>query len=182
MPLDHSLPPTRGRTARNAEGRAHLNASYDTEGVRRRKSSFASKSAALIHYRDVIEPQLRGEPVAAPDLTLAEFVPTYLERHAATVRPPTIATLTKRLTHATRAFGTVPLRDLEHMSGEIAAWQARLPERSRYGIVQALRQTLGAAVRWGHLTHKPAKQAGRPQSSRRGTRTYTRAELDARRL
>src|SRR5215213_8009992 len=134
---------------------------YDAAGERRRKSPFPSKSAALSHYRDVIEPQLRGEPVERPDMTLAEFVPIYLERHAATVRPPTIATLTKRLTHATRAFGSVPLTDLERMSGEIAAWQARLPDRSRYGMAQAFRQTLAAAVRWGYITTNPAKQAGR---------------------
>jgi hypothetical protein len=69
-------------------------------------------------------------------------------------------TLRERLPHATRAFGDVPLRDLERMSGEIAAWQAKLPERSRYGIVQALRQTLEAAVRWGYMPSNPGKLAG----------------------
>jgi integrase len=153
---------------------------YDANGERRRKSPFPSKSAALTHYRDVIEPQLRGEPAHGPELTLAEFVPVYLERHAANVRAPTLATLSKRLTHATRAFGTVPLRDLERMSGEIATWQAKLSDRSRYGIVQALRQTLAAAVRWGYMHQNPAKLAGRnPQPSPRTVRVYSRAELDA---
>jgi hypothetical protein len=32
------------------------------DSKRRRKTPFASKSAALKHYRDVIEPRLRGEP------------------------------------------------------------------------------------------------------------------------
>jgi hypothetical protein len=59
---------------------------YDADGARRRKSPFPSKSAALSHYRDVIEPQLRGEAPAMPQLTLAEFVPIYLERHSASVR------------------------------------------------------------------------------------------------
>src|SRR5919112_727743 len=59
---------------------------YDAAGERRRKSPFPSKSAALAHYRDVIEPQLRGEPARLPDLTLAGLVDLYLERHAATVR------------------------------------------------------------------------------------------------
>src|SRR5829696_154577 len=133
---------------------------YDAEGVRRRKSPFPSKSAALTHYRDVIEPQLRGEPAAMPDLTLSGLVDVYLERHAATVRPRTIATLRERLAHATRAWGDIPLRDLERMSGDIATWQARLPERSRYGVVQALRQTLAAAVRWGYIATNPALLAG----------------------
>jgi integrase len=36
-----------------------------------------------------------------------------------------------------------------------------LPERSSYGIVQALRQTLGAAARWGYMSSNPALLAGR---------------------
>jgi integrase len=153
---------------------------YDAAGMRRRKSPFPSKSAALAHYRDVIEPQLRGDPVALPQLTLAEFIPLYVERHAASVRPRTIVTLRERLPHALRAFGSVPLRDLERMSGELASWQAKLPERSRYGIVQALRQALEAAVRWGYMTKNPAKLAGRNrQPAPRSVRAFTRAELDA---
>src|SRR5215208_2012277 len=63
---------------------------YDAAGERRRKSPFPSKSAALTFYRDVVEPELRGDPAAMPELTLAELVDLYLERHAATVRPRTI--------------------------------------------------------------------------------------------
>ncbi len=151
---------------------------YDAQGVRRRKSPFPSKSAALAYYRDVIEPQLRGDPVTLPNLTLTEFVPLYLERHAASVRSRTIVTLRERLPHAIRAFGSVPLRDLERMSGELATWQAKLPERSRYGIVQALRQALEAAVRWGYMTKNPAKLAGRNrQPAPRSVRVFTREEL-----
>src|SRR5215216_2418598 len=153
---------------------------YDLNGTRRRKSPFPSKSAALSHYRDVVEPQLRGEPVSMPEITLAELVDLYLERHAASVRPRTIAELRKRLRYATRAFGDVPLRDLERMSGEIAGWRAKLPERSRYGVTQALRQALAAAVRWGYMSRNPAKLAGRnPQPAPRAVRVFTTAELDA---
>jgi integrase len=153
---------------------------YDANGKRARKSPFPSKSAALQHYRDHIEPQLRGEPAPAPELTLAEFVPLYLQRHTVGVRPRTITDLRKRLVYAVRAFGDVRLGELERMSGEIAAWQARLPERSRYGIVGALRQTLGGACRWGYMTRNPAVDAGRNrQPSPRAVRTFTRAELDA---
>lgn len=152
---------------------------YDAEGNRRRKSPFPSKSAALAYYRDVIEPVLRGE-VPIRELTLGDLVEVYLERHAATVRLRTVETLGERLAHARRAFGDVPLRDLERMSGDLAAWQAGLPERSRYGLVQALRQTLEAAVRWGYMTRNPAKQAGRnPQPPPRTVRTFTPDELDA---
>jgi hypothetical protein len=112
------------------------------------------------HYRGSIEPRLNGaEPV--PELTLSELVELYLERHAAVVRPRTITTLRERLVHATRAYGDVQLREFERMAGELAAWQGRLPERSRYGIVQALRQTLAAAVRWNYMSRNPARLAGR---------------------
>jgi integrase len=174
------MPPTqRGEAYRLGSGKWGLRF-YDADGVRRRASPFASKSAALAHYRGVIEPQLRGEPKPLPAPTLTELVELYLERHAATVRPRTIVTFRERLPHATRAFGTVKLRELERMSGEIASWQARLPERSRYGVVQALRQTLEAAVRWGYMTRNPAKLAGRNrQPSPRTVRTFTRVEVDA---
>jgi len=124
----------------------------DVHGAGRRKSAFPSKSAALARYREVIEAQLRGDPMPLPELTLAEFVPVYLKRHAASVRSRTITTLSERLAHAVKTFGSAPLRDLERISGELASCQAKLPARSRYGIVQALRQALEAAVRWGHLT------------------------------
>jgi integrase len=165
---------------------------YDENCVRRRQSPFPSKSAALDHYRNVIEPRLRGEPEPLPERTLGQFVSIYLERHAVSVRRRTIDTLGERLGHqrqlgddeecncATCAFGEAPLRDLERMSGEIASWQATLPERWRHDIMQALRQTLEAAVRWGHMSCNPAKLAGRnPQPPPRPVRAYAVAELNA---
>lgn len=174
------MPPTqRGQAYRLGPNRWGLRY-YDADGQRRRKSPFPSKSAALQWYRDVVEPELRGQAPAPPALTLSEFSELYLERHAATVRDCTIDTLQRRLVHATTAFGDVPLRELERMTDELAGWQARLPERSRYGIVQALRQTLGAAVRWGYISVNPAALADRnPQPSPRGVRAFSRAEIDA---
>jgi len=132
---------------------------YDENGVRRRKSLFPSKTAALNHYRDVIEPRLRGEHASIADVTLAQFVEVYLERHSVAVRGRTIAILRERLAYAVAAYGDVPLRDLERMSGELAGWFATLSDGSRYGIVQALRQCLEAACRWGHTGCNPAKLA-----------------------
>jgi hypothetical protein len=93
------------------------------------KSPFDSKSAALRHFRDVIEPELRGDIAPMPEIALAELVELYLERHAATVRPRTVATLRERLRHAVTAYGDVPLRDLQRMSGDLAGWRGRQPER-----------------------------------------------------
>ena len=79
-----------------------------------------------------------------------------------------------------KAFGDVPLRDLERMSGEVASWRAKLPERSRFAITAALRQALGAAVRWGYMAQNPATQAGRnPQPAPRPVRAFTGEEIEA---
>jgi integrase len=174
------MPPTRrGQAYKLAPGRWGLRY-YDAAGRRQRKSPSASKSAALSHYRDVIEPQLRGESVPLPELTFGEFVPVYLERHAAGVRPKTIDALRWRLGIAIAAFGDVPLNDLERMSGEIASWRATLPERSRFAITAALRQALDGAVRWGYISTNPAKQAGRnPQPPPRPVRPFTTPEIEA---
>ena len=135
---------------------------YDAAGRRRRKSPFPyqERRARPLPRRDRARAARRGRR-RCPSSRSPSSCELYLERHAAGVRPRTIAALRERLGYATRAFGDVPLRDLERMSGELAAWQATLPERSRYGIMQALRQTLEAAVRWGYMSRNPAKLAGR---------------------
>jgi integrase len=169
----------RGHAYRVGAGRWGLRY-YDQEGKRRRVSPFPTRSAALAHFRDVIEPQLRGESTPLPDLTLSEFVDLYLDRHAAVVRAGTIRVLRERLGYATRDYGNLRLSALESMSGELADWRKKLPERTRYGIVSALRQTLGAAVRWRYIAENPAKAAGKnPQPSPRVVRPYTLAELTA---
>ena len=159
---------------------------YDQDGKRQRKSPFPTKTAALDHYRDKIEPTLRGDTLQPVELTLSELVDVFLTRHEVNVRPRTIKVLRERLAYATTAYGDVPLRDLERMGGDLAAWQTRLPPRSRYAIMNALRQALGAAERWGHIGRNPAKLAGRnrnhhPHSSRvhPGRDRQVAAELSA---
>jgi integrase len=170
----------RGSAYKIAGGRWGLRY-YDLSGARRRKSPFPSKSAALRYYREIVEPELRGEDSAVAQVTLRDFVPLFLDRHAATVRARTIQTLRHRLSYAVAEFGDELLCDVERKSGEIAAWQAsKLPKRARYGIMQALRQALGAAVRWGYMQSNPAIGAGaNPQPSPRGVRAFSRAELEA---
>src|SRR5262245_9057959 len=129
------MPPLqRGSARRLPSGKVQLRY-YDQDGERQSGGVFETRSAAFTHYRNVIEPRLRGE---LPELTLDGLVDLYLERHGAIRRSRTIETLRERLTHATRAYGSTPLRELERMSGDLADWQSTLPERSRYGIVQAL--------------------------------------------
>jgi hypothetical protein len=157
---------------------------YDLDGVKQRARSstgktlrFKSKSEGRAHFRDVIAPRLRGDH-AATEYTLREFVDVFLDRHVARAR--TIGTLRERLAHATATFGDVPLRELENMTGEIAAWYKRQPEGSRYGRLQAFRQCLGAAIRWKQMTSNPALEATKNrQPPPREIRVYTLDELDA---
>ena len=110
---------------------------------------------------------MRGETPTAAPVTLQEHVDAYLDAHAVGRDVKTIDVLRFRLDYATKVFGDLHLDELERRVAEIAAWTRTLPEGSRYGIVQAFRQTLEAAVRWGLMGTNPAKQAGtNPQPKR----------------
>src|SRR5262245_55272628 len=121
----------RGHVRRLPSGKVQLRY-YDEQGQHRSGGVFPTKSAALKHFRNVVEPRLLGEPESAPDRTLSKFVDLYLDRHAVIRRSKTITTLRERPGYATRAYGDVSLRELERMSADLADWQANLPARSRY--------------------------------------------------
>jgi integrase len=139
---------------------------------------FASKTEARAWLNDNLDggvPIIRGRGV-----TFGEHVERYLRVHGATVDPTTIRTLQERLGASTagqprsrsyktavEAFGSVTLADFEHMSAEIAEWQATLPPRYRYAIMRSLRQALQAAVRWKLMRENPAQGAGANPQPRR---------------
>jgi integrase len=76
-------------------------------------------------------------------------------------------------------FGSWTLRELEGAAADVAAWRAGLSDTSRYRLTSALRQALGAAVRWRYLTINPAVDAGRnPQPRAEELAPFTRAEVD----
>jgi integrase len=128
--------------------------------------------------RDVESKRMRGEAVQRPPVTLREHVDRYLEVHAATRDPNTIRVLKERLRRPVSKYGDRQLREFERMSRELAEWQATLPERSRYGIMQALRQCLEAGVRWGDMERNPAKLSGpNPPLPPRGVQTFTLEEI-----
>ena len=78
---------------------------YDAKGGHRSGGAFSSKTEALNHYRDVIEPELNGRPVARRDLTYSELVEVFLERHAIVAKPRTITELRWRLKRPRRSSG-----------------------------------------------------------------------------
>ena len=61
-------------------------------------------------------------------------------------------TLAERLAPARGYFGAWSLRELEGAAADIARWRAGLTDTSRYRLTLALRQALGAAVRWRYMT------------------------------
>ena len=63
---------------------------------------------------------------------------------------------------------------------DVAAWRAGLSDTSRYRLTSAMRQALGAAVRWRYIGRNPAVDAGKnPQPRREEFCPFTRDEIDA---
>jgi integrase len=169
----------RGHARRLPSGRWQLRY-RDEHGAYHSGGVFTSRTAALDHYRDTIEPRLRGEPEAKPDLTLSQLAEAYLERHAQLRAPGTIRTLRHRLKRPLDAYGDVTLRELEGMSGDLADFRSTLPPRFAHEVMRALRQTLAAGVRYGVMRSNPALAAGdNPAPRPRPVRAYTLPELHA---
>ena len=153
---------------------------YDSKGRHRSGGAFSTKSEAWAHYRDVVEPDLKGRPVARRDLTLTELVDTFLERHGKVAQPATIETLRARMKRPLDDFGDTPLIDLERMTDEIAGFAASLPDRFRYSVMSAFRQTCAAGIRYGYMTQNPARASGKnPAPPPRSVRVFTSADLTA---
>ena len=91
----------------------------------------------------------------------------YLERHAAGVRPRTIRPCASGSAYARAAFGDVPLRDLERMSGEIAALAGTLPDAPGTGSCRRSGRRSSAAVRWGYMSAQPGEARRAATASRR---------------
>ena len=95
-------------------------------------------------------------------------------------RERTRRTLEERLAPARRVFGAWTLAELEGAADDIARWRSGLADTSRYRLTLALRQTLGAAVRWRYLTRNPAIEAGRnPEPRSEELLPFTPGEVDA---
>lgn len=169
----------RGHVRKLPSGRWQLRW-YNRDGRRRSGGAFPTKSEAWAHYRDVVEPELNGRPVARRDVTLSELVDTFLDRHGKVAQPRTITTLRGRMKRPLDEFGDTTLVDLERMTDEIAGFAAKLPDRYRYSVMSALRQTCAAGIRYGYMTTNPAKLSGKnPAPPPRSVRVFSPAELKA---
>jgi integrase len=170
-------PEPRGSVFRTRKGDYGIR--WPEAGKRPQRTGFATKTAARNWFKDNVELRLRER---SPDssITYDDFCSIFLERHGATVSARTKATLEERLAPSRERFGTWTLRELERGAGDVAAWRAGISDTSRYRLTSAMRQALGAGVRWRYLRSNPAVDAGRnPQPRAEELLPFTRAEVDA---
>jgi integrase len=137
---------------------------WPENGRRLQQSGFRTKREARRWFSENVKPRLeRGGP--SPDITYDAFCELFLTRHNASAR--TIATIAERLMPSRAAFGDWRLSEIERAADDIARWRATLTPTSRYRLTLAMRQVLGAGVRWRYLTRNPAVDAG-PNPEPRG--------------
>ena len=148
-------------------------------GQRPHQAGFRTKTEARRWFTENVSPRLdRGAP--SPDITFDAFCELFLDRHGATVSKRTRESLAERLAPSRAMFGSWTLSELEGAANDVAQWRSTLTDTSRYRLTLALRQCLGAAVRWRYLTRNPAIEAGRnPEPRTEELQPFTRAEIDA---
>jgi integrase len=152
---------------------------WPEDGRRPHQDGFNTKNSARRWFTENIAPRLdRGAP--SPEITFDAFCDRFLDRHGATVSKRTRKTLAERLKPSREAFGDWTLAELEGAADDIARWRAGLTRTSRYRLTLALRQALGAAVRWRYMTRNPAIAAGRnPGPRSEELLPFTPEEIDA---
>jgi hypothetical protein len=134
----------RGSVRKLGSGRHQLRY-YDESGERQTGGVFPTRSAAFQHYRDMIEPRLRGE---TPELTFQQLAELFIARQESIRSARTVRGLRERLQRPLDAYGKTPLIQLERMAGDLADFRLTLPERYAHDVMRALRQVLAAGVRW----------------------------------
>jgi len=154
---------------------------YDDQGRRRRKSFGAGREGKqeasdwLSRKLEEVEALRRGDVATIRRRnmpTLQELVDEYVGQHVG--EENTKRTLRERLKYATDAWGELRIDRLN--ARDIAAWRARLPERSAWGIHKALRAVLNYAVRVELLTKNAAAGVPNPEPKRREVPTFESVE------
>lgn len=161
----------------------------DETGKRRYQGGFDTKTAArefLDEKVDEIAALRRGDVRALRRRempTLGQLVEEFIRQHSA--EESSINALRTRLRYAldgAKLDGKSGWRDIriDHLQpAEIGAWRNRLPARSAFGIVKALRQALHYAVRAKLIDENPASQVANPEPKRSEVPTFTIDELEA---
>ena len=127
----------------------------------------------------------RGSIAARPiaEITFDAFCDLFLDRHGATVAARTSETLERAArARARERSATGRCATSRAPPTTSPRWRAEPPPTRRAtGSPRALRQALGAAVRWRYIARNPAVEAGRnPRAARRGAAARSRRdEVDA---
>jgi hypothetical protein len=130
----------------------------DARGVRRQRAGFRTKTDA----KTMLDDELRKARLGVlyhPEATLRELVVTFLDQYEGA--PSSKDRLDQYLGKATALLGDEPIGSLDALA--IARWRATLPQTMRHGAHRALRQVLGAAVRWRWIEHNVAVDVKNPQ-------------------
>lgn len=133
----------------------------DARGVRRQRGGFRTKAEA----KTVLDDELRRArlgPLYRPDVTLRELVDAFLDQYQGAASSKD--RLDQYLGKATARFGDVPVVELNAL--EVSRWRASLPQTMRHGAHRALRQALGAAVRWQWIERNVAVDVRNPVHAR----------------
>ena len=161
---------------RIARGRAGASATTTRMAAAASRASCHAPRRRLV--RDVERPRQRGEVPVAPRRRSRGMwrVPRRPRR-----RPGSLDDRRLRSASPTRPGRSgSSAYELERRASEIAAWTTTLPAGSRYGIVQAFRQCLEAAVRWNLMRSNPARLAGpNPQPKRDEVVPFEPSEVEA---
>lgn len=123
----------------------------DGRGVRRQRGGFRTKGDAKTVLEDELRKATLG-PLYQPETTLKRLIAAYMEQYQGA--PASRDWLTHYLSKATEVFGDEPIGELDAL--RIGRWRAGLPETTRHGAHRALRQVLGAAVRWRWIERNAA--------------------------
>ena len=153
---------------------------WPEDGRRPHRAGFKTKTEARRWFAENVAPRLdRGAP-SPPEITFDAFCDLFLARHGPTFAERTVQTLAERLTPARATFGSWTLAELEGAVDDVARWRANLADTSRYRLTLALRQVLGAAVRWRYMSRNPAVEAGpNPEPRAEELLPFTPEEIDA---
>jgi integrase len=133
----------------------------DGQGVRKQRGGFRTKAEAKV----VLDEELRKArlgPMYRPDATLQQLVDAFLEQYQGA--PSSKDRLDQYLGKATARFGDERAAELNAL--EVSRWRATLPETMRHGAHQALRQALGAAVKWQWIERNVAADVPNPTHAR----------------
>ncbi len=153
---------------------------WPEDGRRPHRSGFKTKTEARRWFAENVAPRLdRGAP-SPPEITFDAFCDLFLARHGQTFAERTVQTLAERLQPARATFGSWTLAELEGAVDDVARWRANLTDTSRYRLTLALRQALGAAVRWRYMIRNPAVEAGpNPEPRAEELLPFAPEEIDA---